>query len=348
MKTALLSLLGYAYIQLTSSLPIEEKPGFTPWPLEKRAGIAIAASIFSNPQGPQFGVPDNECRGKLFGDVGRCFRMEDVTVDKFRANRKAGADSCTAPCLFYTSHLSGAAERTANYVLHDMLKLGAVEGPKAFQTIWDLHDIKYYPYGKDLDKSPESRCIYEDWEKTDYDNKINGCQRLYFMAMSKAMAMECKGEVFVMTNADLMSGDPVPIDGIWWQVEFPTLFDGNRPADKKVDKITYIQVPKLTEAEIQAWDKKTPPKEMGRGEYWPNGPGAAHLLANPIVIRSEDEQAQSSILEDRDIQSPAASVYQRATGTESDGSEVLEPDDDGYPYPYSIDEMYEFYKYVDF
>jgi len=62
--------------------------------------------------------------------------------------------------------------------------------------------------------------------------------------MSKAMAMECKGEVFLMTNSDLSGTRPegkkekVPVDGIWWQVEFPTLIDDARPADKKITKVS--------------------------------------------------------------------------------------------------------------
>ena len=65
------------------------------------------------------------------------------------------------------------------------------------------------------------------------------------MAMSKAMAMECSGEVFVMTDAKLKDDDAetgtivqVPENGIWWQVEFPTLYDGNRPANKRVTKVS--------------------------------------------------------------------------------------------------------------
>lgn len=51
--------------------------------------------------------------------------------------------------------------------------------------------------------------------------------------------MECKGEVFLMTNADLnMKEEKVPEDGIWWQVEFPTLIDDARPADKKITKVS--------------------------------------------------------------------------------------------------------------
>jgi hypothetical protein len=101
-----------------------------------------------------------------------------------------------------------------------------------------LHDRKYYPNKDHPEETPESICIYKDWLKSDYGNNIDGCQRLYFKAMSKAMAMECSGEVFLMTNADLNDNTKVPEDGIWWQVEFPTLFDGNRAPEKKITKVS--------------------------------------------------------------------------------------------------------------
>jgi hypothetical protein len=52
------------------------------------------------------------------------------------AAREPKADQCKVPCLFYTSGLSGAAERFANYVLWDVLLLGATEGERKYQTIW--------------------------------------------------------------------------------------------------------------------------------------------------------------------------------------------------------------------
>jgi hypothetical protein len=58
--------------------------------------------------------------------------------------------------------------------------------------------------------------------------------------MSKAMAMECRGQVFVMTMTKLDKDEKVPTDGIWWEVEFPTLIDPNRPPEKKVDMVSII------------------------------------------------------------------------------------------------------------
>jgi hypothetical protein len=52
------------------------------------------------------------------------------------AARKPDADNCEVSCLFYTSYLSGAAERTAEYILWDVLHAGAIEGQMKYQTIW--------------------------------------------------------------------------------------------------------------------------------------------------------------------------------------------------------------------
>jgi hypothetical protein len=103
-----------------------------------------------------------------------------------------------------------------------------------------LHAKKYYPDEAHLDLTPEAKCIYNDFKKTDWEKKHDSCRRLYFKAMSKAMAMECKGTVYVMTNAQLNKGQGVPLDGIWWETEFPTLIDPKREeAGKgKIDKVS--------------------------------------------------------------------------------------------------------------
>jgi hypothetical protein len=126
-----------------------------------------------------------------------------------------------------------------------------------------LHDRKYYPTewkdGKKdsafLDESLETKCAYLDREDNDEKDEIIGCQRRYFMSMSKAMAAECSGEVFLMTRADL--GDlkrkegeeqklvKTPENGIWWQVEFPTLIDPNRPKEKEITKVSTSLPPPL-------------------------------------------------------------------------------------------------------
>ena len=73
---------GIAWVILTlaplsRSFPVDENLGFTHWPLSKRG--EISASEFSNPQGPQFGVTDDTCRGHL--PDGDCWGMREVTVD---------------------------------------------------------------------------------------------------------------------------------------------------------------------------------------------------------------------------------------------------------------------------
>jgi hypothetical protein len=80
MKLVLLSLLYWSYIRLSASFPVEEKPGFTPWSLAKRA--EIEGTVFSGTLGAPlgvFGVADDTCDGKM-GSPG-CWNMLDVTVD---------------------------------------------------------------------------------------------------------------------------------------------------------------------------------------------------------------------------------------------------------------------------
>ncbi|EAT90565.1 hypothetical protein SNOG_02353 [Parastagonospora nodorum SN15] len=345
MKLLPVILLVWIHIKSANSLPIEETPGFTPWPIEKRG--VIAEDVFSNAQfGAKFGVQDDTCRGHL--PKPGCWTMMDATVDKFLANRAAKTKDCTVPCLFYTSGLSGAAEREGNFVLRAALGAAATEGPRKYQTIWDLHDKKFYPNPKNWEETPEARCIYEDALKTDMGNKINGCQRLYFMAMSKAMAMECTGEVFVMTTADLQQEKNVPENGIWWETEFPTLIDGNRPQDKKVTK-----VPELTEEEYKALtpeQRSVPPEIVHEAEYWPTGHGATQLNGKKTTRATsglEVTQSHSSSIQDNvsatSNQSPDMLYEEIAKRADREDGEILEPEDEDYPYPYSIDNMVEFY-----
>lgn len=105
-------------------------------------------------------------------------------------------------------------------------------------TVKQLLDKTYYPRKDRLGDTPKLRCVYQDVEDNDMRQNHNGCQRLYFMSMSKAMAKQCKGEVFLMTMTDLAGNKEVPENGIWWQVEFPTLIDPNRE-----NKITKVSAP---------------------------------------------------------------------------------------------------------
>jgi hypothetical protein len=103
MKQVLLSLLYWSYIQLSASFPVEEKPGFTLWPLEKRGLEPIAELQFSGVRSTQlgiseashFGIPDATCRGKLPG-VG-CLTMDNFSVDVSHQTLKSiikSTDSC--------------------------------------------------------------------------------------------------------------------------------------------------------------------------------------------------------------------------------------------------------------
>jgi hypothetical protein len=80
MKLVPLSILYWSYIRLSASFPVEEKPGFTPWSLAKRAEIegAVFSGTLGAPLGV-FGVKDDTCDGKM-GAPG-CWDMLDVTVD---------------------------------------------------------------------------------------------------------------------------------------------------------------------------------------------------------------------------------------------------------------------------
>jgi hypothetical protein len=61
------------------------------------------------------------------------------------------------------------------------------------------------------------------------------------MSMSKAMAAECEGVVYLMTRADLKNEEELvktPENGIWWQVEFPSLLDESRAGGRKITKVS--------------------------------------------------------------------------------------------------------------
>jgi hypothetical protein len=87
MKHVLLCLLYWNHIQLSASFPVEEKPGFTLWPLEKRDLTPVTELQYSGIRGIQlgisekshFGIPDPTCRGKLPGEG--CLTMDHFAVD---------------------------------------------------------------------------------------------------------------------------------------------------------------------------------------------------------------------------------------------------------------------------
>jgi hypothetical protein len=87
MKQILLCLLYWSYIRPSASFPVEEKPGFTLWPLEKRGVEPLTELQYSGVRGTQlgisvashFGIPDPTCRGKMPGDG--CWTMDQFSVD---------------------------------------------------------------------------------------------------------------------------------------------------------------------------------------------------------------------------------------------------------------------------
>jgi len=358
----------WTYVSLTSSWPVDDKPGFSHW---KRAGDLrkIDALEFSGLEGKQLGlgehakfeVKDPTCREHLPGDE-KCWTMDKITVDKMNDARKKEANEFEGKCLFYTASLSGAAERRANAVLWDVLVSQTVKAEpptEAFQTIWALHEKKYYPDNmRNPGGTPELDCIFKDAKKEDKTTHFNGCQRLYFKSMSKAMATQCKGEVFVMTMSNVagLKLEPVeniPDDGIWWQVEFPTLIDNaNRPKDKQVTKITYIQVPYKTPSQIEALRKNgkiEPPKQLARGTYWPGAgtPGQNQLDAKKggsgkrsNTQRSYDSDA-SDAKEDSQPEYNASSVeFVKRAGP----VELCKFGEKCYDLPYKIEDMWDMYK----
>jgi hypothetical protein len=87
MKQVLLCLLYWSYIRLSFCFPVEERPGFTLWPLEKRGLEPISELLYSGLRGTQlgiseashFGIPDPTCRNRLPGE--ECWTMDQFTVD---------------------------------------------------------------------------------------------------------------------------------------------------------------------------------------------------------------------------------------------------------------------------
>ncbi|KAF2754843.1 hypothetical protein EJ05DRAFT_503785 [Pseudovirgaria hyperparasitica] len=353
MKSLLFSLVLSGALPLATAIPQR---------LSSRG--VIPETMFSNTLGPvgnpnvigaQFGVRDDTCRGHLTDNskdyTSKCWGMDKFTVNEFVRNRKSEINDCARPCLFYTSSLSGAAEAQGGYVLRSALQTAATEERK-YLTIWELHDDKYYPFDKDWSITPESRCAFEDFDKKDEVDKVDGCQRSYFRAMSKAMALQCSGEVFILTNGPDPDKLRVPTNGIWWDTEFPTLITGARPDDKKVTKITYLQIDNVPKENRK--DASNPPEIINQGEYWPQGPGADHLRdwnkqlgatanpgARPGMHPRTNEMSGVELSNSNDTMVAAKPVQSRS---EEDQPEILTPDDgDEYPYAWSIEDMVDMY-----
>jgi hypothetical protein len=136
----------------------------------------------------------------------------------------------------------------------------------------------------------------------------------------------------------------------------------------------------LTDAEFKVLqaldeDKKTPPKELHRNDYWPEGPGKRHLnewYKDPkndpsqqkrspdefIAGAGEKEDSQQKRSPDefnpgadkkedpQQKRSPATHEVVRRANDNSDPDKVCKSGDDCYPYPHRINDMYEMYKDV--
>lgn len=105
-------LLAWIHIKLSNSLPIEEAPGFTPWPIEKRG--VIAEDIFSNAQfGAKFGVGDDTCRGHL--PKPGCWNMMDATVDVSGSGKETQVSISDAKSYRNSLQIEPQRPRNARY-----------------------------------------------------------------------------------------------------------------------------------------------------------------------------------------------------------------------------------------
>ncbi|KAI1376871.1 hypothetical protein F4677DRAFT_445190 [Hypoxylon crocopeplum] len=142
---------------------------------------------------PQFESPAVTKRGhsKLEARV-NCDPVDGYTMQWFLSNSVCQYPPSGA-CLFYTRGLSMNAQ---NYARDNNMI-----------TIWNIWES--WLYNASQDDSNRLRCIMDD-----YDQRTQ-----YFSSMSAAFVSMCDGVAYVM--------DPNPAtprtDGIWGQVEFPTL-----------------------------------------------------------------------------------------------------------------------------
>ncbi|KAF2821073.1 hypothetical protein CC86DRAFT_386620 [Ophiobolus disseminans] len=178
------------------------------------------------------------------------------------------------------------------------------------------------------------------------------------MSMSKAMASQCSGEVYLLTSTNLNDKQDVPENGILWQVEFPTLIDPNRPADKKITTISYFQVRDLTKLEFEKLkaepvEDRTPPEILFTGEYWPTGHGKTQLekSKSPPGKRGDPQQYQNLSNGSHQEGSPqkhSPSTVGFVRRADSPSGQLCAFGETCYPYPYPMEDMYEMYKDIIF
>lgn len=81
-------------------------------------------------------------------------------------------------------------------------------------------------------------------------------------------------------------------------------------------------------------DEKSPPEELHRAEYWPNGPGKAQLDKSkaPAGKRGDSQLKRSPT---------TIGFVKRADRSDA---QICAYGEECYPYPYLIKDMYEWYK----
>jgi hypothetical protein len=91
-------------------------------------------------------------------------------------------------------------------------------------------------------------------------------------------------------------------------------------------------------------EERKPPKIEKEAEYWPNGPGADQLAGNTQQKRSLTSNGNQE--DSQQEHSPTTGGFVKRASAD-DGREkigVLDPEDKEYPYPYDIDQIYDWYK----
>lgn len=95
-----------------------------------------------------------------------------------------------------------------------------------------------------------------------------------------------------------------------------------------------------TVKELPPSEKNKPPAFIHEGEYWPNGHGATQLTGKKNTRATSDLEVTRSATSG---QSPEMLHEDIAKRADSNTGELLELGEEGYPFPYSIDDMVKFY-----
>lgn len=98
-------------------------------------------------------------------------------------------------------------------------------------------------------------------------------------------------------------------------------------------------------------ERKQPPAILTRAEYWPEGPGTDQLEGRIFEkkkpnLRRHGQQADLELSNGTHVADAGPALARRDDGPRREDVETLELGDEGYPYAYDIDDMYEWYKDV--